>query len=340
MEYRQLGGTGVFVSSIALGAMTFGGADSPIWGTVGGLGAQEADAIVGAALDAGVNLVDTADVYGDGESESILGKVLGSRRDDVVLATKASARTGPGPNDAGATRYHLLRSIEASLSRLGTDRIDLFQIHGFDPLTPLEETLGALDDAVRQGKVRYIGASNFAARQLVKALGVSAREGLARFVSHQCYYSLVGRDVEHEILPASREENVAFLSYAPLASGLLSGKFDRSGATEEGARRNTTDWPPTDREKAYDAVDVLRVVAGRHGTTVARAALAWNIAQPGVTSAIVGARRVPQLLDSLGAVEVALTAQDLAELDAATAPPTAYPAWIQQQVAPSRLPQA
>jgi aryl-alcohol dehydrogenase-like predicted oxidoreductase len=339
MQYGKFGSTGLFVSRIALGAMTFGGTDRPVWGALGGLDAKAADEIVGTALDAGVNLIDTADVYAGGESEKILGDVLGSRRADVILATKVSARAGTGPNEVGASRYHVTRSLEASLTRLRTDHVDLYQIHGFDPLTPLEETLGALDDAVRQGKVRYIGASNFAARQMMKALGISERDRLPRFVSLQSYYSLVGRDVDHEILPLAREENLGFLSYAPLAAGLLSGKFDRSGTADGTARRAQFDWPRVDREKAYDVLDVLRAVAERREATVAQVALAWNLAQPGVTSVIAGARRPAQLADNLGAVDVALTAQDLAELDAASAPPIAYPAWLQQEASAARLPQ-
>jgi aryl-alcohol dehydrogenase-like predicted oxidoreductase len=338
MRYALFGATGLYVSRIALGTMTFGGAGNPLWGGIGGLDAAAADHVLGTALDAGVNLVDTADAYADGEGEEMLGKILGARRNDVIVATKVSARVGSGPNDVGASRYHVMRSLEGSLRRLRTDHVDLYQVHGFDFLTPIEETLGALDDAVRQGKVRYIGASNFAARQILKALGVSAREGLARFISHQCYYSLVGRDVEHEILPAAREEGLAFLSFAPLAAGLLSGKFDRHGTTDDQARRAKFDWPPVDKERAYDAVDVLRKVAARRAITVAQAALAWNLAQPGVTAAIVGARRPEQLQESLGAADVDLTAEDLAEIGAATAPAVAYPAWIQQQAAGERVP--
>jgi aryl-alcohol dehydrogenase-like predicted oxidoreductase len=337
VHHSPLGTTGLFVSRIGLGTMTFGGAGHPLWEGVGALDAAAAERIVGTALDAGVNLIDTADVYAAGESEEILGKVLGPRRDDVVLATKFAAQTGSGPNDLGASRYHVMRSLEGSLRRLRTDHVDLYQIHGFDPLTPVEETLGALDDAVRQGKVRYVGASNLAARQLLKALGVSARAGLARFVAHQCYYSLVGRDVEHEILPAAREEGLAFLSYAPLAAGLLSGKFERDGSTGDGASKARFGNIPMDRERAHDAVDALRVVAERHGVTVAQTALAWNIAQPGVTAALVGARRPEQLEESLGAVDVQLTAGDLAELDAVSSPGVAYPAWVQQMFARQRV---
>lgn len=339
MEYAKFGNTGLFVSRIALGTMTFGGTGTPLWGALGGLDAQAADELVGLALDGGVNLIDTADAYADGEAEEILGQTLGSRRDSVVLATKFSVRTGPGANDVGASRLHVPRALDASLRRLRTDHIDLYQIHGFDPHTPIEETLGALDDAVHQGKVRYLGASNFAARQMMKALGMAERDRLSRFVSLQSYYSLVGRDIDHEILPMVREEKLGFLAWAPLAAGLLSGKFDRSGATDTTARRAQFDWPRVDREKAYDVVDVLKAVAQRREATVAQVALAWLLAQPGVTSLVVGAKRPAQLADNLGALNVELTPEDLTELDTVSAPPVAYPAWLQDEALPGRLPQ-
>jgi aryl-alcohol dehydrogenase-like predicted oxidoreductase len=339
MEYAKFGNTGLFVSRIALGTMTFGGTGTPLWGALGGLDAQAADELLGLALDGGVNLIDTADAYADGEGEEILGQTLGSRRDSVVLATKFCVRTGPGANDVGASRLHVMRALDASLRRLRTDHIDLYQIHGFDPHTPIEETLGALDDAVHQGKVRYLGASNFAARQMMKALGVAERDRLSRFVSLQSYYSLVGRDIDHEILPMVREEKLGFLAWAPLAAGLLSGKFDRSGATDTTARRAQFDWPRVDREKAYDVVDVLKAVAQRREATVAQVALAWLLAQPGVTSLVVGAKRPAQLADNLGALNVELTPEDLTELDTVSAPPVAYPAWLQDEALPGRLPQ-
>ncbi|GLW05943.1 aldo/keto reductase [Microtetraspora sp. NBRC 13810] len=309
--------------------MTFGGRGVQPWDTVGGLDEKETDRLVGAALDQGVNLIDTADVYGMGESEELLGRVLGARRDDVVLATKATARTGPGPNQVGQSRLHLTRSLEDSLRRLNTDHVDLYQIHNFDPLTPFEESLAALDDAVRQGKVRYVGASNLAAWQLMQALGVSERRGFARFCALQSYYSLAGRDIEQEILPLVRDQRLGLLVWSPLAGGLLSGKFDRTGVAESDARRAKADFPPVDREHVYDIIDALRAVAARHDTGVARVALAWVLAQPGVTSVIVGARRPGQLDDNLTAVDLELTAQDLDELGRASARPATYPGWIQ-----------
>jgi aryl-alcohol dehydrogenase-like predicted oxidoreductase len=257
----------------------------------------------------------------------------------VVLATKVYTRVGPGPNDAGLSRLHVLRGLENSLRCLGTDHVDLYQIHSFDPLTPLEETLGALDDVVRQGKVRYIGCSNLAAWQMAKALGVSARYDLASFVSTQSYYSLVGRDVEREILPMVRSENLGMLVWSPLASGFLTGKIGRDGgAPTDGSRRAEREFLPSDRARGFDIVDVLRVVADRHGTSPARVALAWVLAQPGVTSLVIGARRPDQLTDNLAAVDLELSEKDLLELDTVSAIAPTYPGWIQEGGAPQRLP--
>ncbi|MDH2393578.1 MULTISPECIES: aldo/keto reductase [Streptomyces] len=337
MRYEQLGATGVFVSRIALGAMTFGGAGTPPWSLVGGLDEKAADELVGLALDAGVNLIDTADMYAAGECEEILGRVLRSRRQDVLLATKLFARMGAGPNDIGLSRLWVSRALEDSLRRLRTDHIDLYQIHSFDPLTPVEETLAALDDAVRQGKVRYIGASNLAAWQMMKYLGASQLRGWDRFVSQQVYYSLAGRDIEREILPMAVDQKLATLVWSPLAGGFLSGKFDRDGTADDTARRALADFPPVDRERGWDIVDALRVVAARHGVGVTRVALAWVLAQHGVTSVIVGAKRPDQLTENLAAVDLVLTDEDLGELDSASALPAPYPDWCQTAPA-DRLP--
>ncbi|MFI5612342.1 aldo/keto reductase [Amycolatopsis sp. NPDC051903] len=327
------------MSRIALGTMTFGGAGTPPWDVIGGLDLKAADELVGMALDEGVNLVDTADMYAGGETEEFLGKILKGRRRDVVLATKAYSRMGPGPNDVGLSRVHLMNALEDSLRRLGTDHIDLYQIHAHDHLTPIEETLSALDDAVRQGKVRYVGASNTFAWQLAQALGVADLRGYPRFVSLQAYYSLVGRDLERELLPLVRDANLGLLVYSPLAGGFLSGKFTRDGH-DASARRAQADNPPIDRERGYDIVDVLRKIAGKHETTVARTALAWVLAQPGVTSVIVGAKRPAQLRENLAAVDVRLDEADLAELDAVSALPLEYPAWTLRGAYPYRTPQA
>lgn len=325
MKYRTLGDTGVFVSELCLGAMTFGGRGQ-IWETIGGLDQAVVDQIVGRALDAGVNFVDTADVYAAGESETMVGKALKSRRHEVVLATKVRGRTGAGPNDVGLSRLHIMRAVEDSLERLGTDWIDLYQIHRADPLTDIEDTLRALDDLVRQGKVRYIGCSNLPAWQLMKALGISKAEGLERFRCTQSYYSLVGRELERDTIPLVEDQGLGLLVWSPLAGGFLSGKFRRN-QTGEG-RRKTFDFPPVDKEKGYEVVDALVRVAERHDASAARVALAWVLAKPAVTSVIVGARDLRQLDDDLAAVDLQLTAEDLAELDEVSKLPTSYPQWM------------
>lgn len=315
MRYTRLGNTGLLVSRLGLGTMSFGGGDHDFWKVLGGLGDIESGKMLDAALDAGVNLIDTANIYSDGESEEVLGRILGGRRDDVVLATKVYGRMGAGPNDMGLSRLHVMRQLEDSLRRLGTDRIDLYQIHSFDPLTPLEETLRTLDDAVRQGKVRYIGASNLAAWQLMKALGVSALHDLERFASLQAYYSLVGRDIEREILPAVRDQGLGLLVYSPLAGGFLSGKFRRGAEHDRSTRWGKGSNPPVDEARGHDVVDRLDEIAGRHGATVAQVALAWVMQQPGVSSVLVGASRMDQLQGNLAAAGLTLTEDDLAALD-------------------------
>ncbi|WP_410819979.1 aldo/keto reductase [Micromonospora sp. 050-3] len=344
MKYRLLGTTGVYVSEISLGAMTFGGSGHPLWGTLGGLALPEVQRLVDTALDAGVNFVDTADGYSDGESEELLGKALGKRRRDVVLATKVHSRTGPGPNDVGTSRLHIMQNLEDSLRRLGTDHIDLYQIHNFDHITPMEEMLRALDDAVRQGKVRYIGAANFAAWQISKALGISAREKLAGFVSVQEYYSLLGRDVERDVVPMALNEGVGVTVWSPLAGGFLSGKVSRDGAVADSGARSAqpgyASFTPFDPEHAFGVVDVLKGVAERHEVSPARVAVAWLLSRPAVTSVIVGARKHEQLVDNIAASDLTLTAEDLTELDEATKLPVAYPNWIQEGFfAGLRLPQ-
>jgi len=329
MKYRLLADTGVFVSELCLGAMTFGGRGQ-MWEVIGGLDQAAVDAIVHRALDAGVNFVDTADVYSAGESERLLGKALQGRRHQVVLATKVRGRMGPGPNDVGLSRLHIVEAVEASLERLGTDYIDLYQIHRYDPLTDLEDTLRALDDLVRAGKVRYIGCSNLAAWQMMKALALSRASGLERFRCTQSYYSLAGRELEREIIPLLKDQGLGLLVWSPLAGGFLTGKFTREGAGS--GRRAQFDFPPVDRERGYRIVEALQAVAVRHGATVPRVALAWVLAQDGVTSVIIGARRLDQLDDNLKAVDVTLTPEDLQALDEVSRPAPEYPAWM------SRLP--
>lgn len=271
MQYAQLGNTGVFVSRLCLGTMTFGGAGS-IFSIVGGLEQKAADTLVGQSLDAGINFIDTANIYAAGESETMLGKALGAKRKDIVLATKAFGRMGPGPNEVGVSRLSLMQQVEASLKRLGTDYIDLYQIHGWDSVTPMEESLRALDDLVRQGKVRYIGVSNWQAWQIMKALGISERRGLEKFATLQAYYSMVGRDLEHEIVPLLEDQKLGLMTWSPLAGGALSGKFSRTNRANDG-RRTQFDFPPVDVEKLYDIVDVLGGIAKKHGVSVAQVAL-------------------------------------------------------------------
>ena len=301
MEYKQLGNTGVFVSRICLGAMTFGGAGG-IFEVIGGLRQHDVDTLVENSLDAGVNFIDTANVYAGGESETMVGKALGSRRKDVVVATKVFGRMGPGANQVGLSRLHIMQEVEASLLRLNTDYIDLYQIHGFDPLTPFEETLGALNDLVRQGKVRYIGCSNLTAWQIMKALGVSALGHLEKFITLQAYYSLTRARTGAGDHSHAADQKMGLLVWSPLAGGFLTGKFTRNGSSgNEAARRSKFNFPPVNLEKGYDIVDVMSRLAGRHGATVAQVALAWLLHQPSVTSVIIGARNTNQLKDNLAA---------------------------------------
>src|SRR5215510_12369302 len=277
MKYRLLADTGVYVSELCLGAMTFGGRGQ-MWEVIGGIDQPEVDAIVHRALDAGVNFIDTADVYAAGESETMVGKAIVGRRQDIVLATKVRGRMGKTPNAVGLSRLHILEAVEASLKRLGTDYIDLYQIHRFDALTNLEDTLRALDDLVRAGKVRYIGCSNLAAWQMMKALAISREQHLERFRCTQSFYSLAGRELEREMIPLLKDQGLGLLVWSPLAGGFLSGKFTRQGG-DEAARRATFDFPPVNKEQAFDLLDVLTRIARRHEASVARVSLAWVLAQ-------------------------------------------------------------
>jgi aryl-alcohol dehydrogenase-like predicted oxidoreductase len=326
MNYRELADTGVFVSELCLGTMTFGGRGQ-IWEVIGGIDQPSVDALVSRALDAGINFVDTANVYAAGESETMLGKALGSRRHEVVLATKVRGRTGPGPNQVGLSRLHILQSVEASLKRLDTDYIDLYQIHRFDLLTNIEDTLRALDDLVRAGKVRYIGCSNLAAWQVMKALAVSRDQGLERFKCTQSYYSLAGRDLEREMIPLLKDQGLGLLVWSPLAGGFLSGKFTRDSG-DEAARRAKFDFPPVNKEKGFDILEVAKEIADRHGVSVAQIALAWILANSAVTSVIIGARKPSQLEDNLKAIDVRLSAEDMKALDEVSKLTTEYPAWM------------
>lgn len=327
MRYNNLGNTGLFVSELCLGTMTFGGAG--IWTAIADVEQEGATALVKAALDAGVNFIDTANVYSNGISEQMTGKALkdlGVKRSDVIVATKALGPMGDGVNDRGASRRHLLEQIDASLERLGLDHVDLYQLHGWDPATPVEQTLRALDEIVRSGRARYIGVSNWAAWQIMKALGISRYLALEPFASLQAYYSLAGRDLEREIVPLLRSEGVGLMVWSPLAGGFLSGKYGRNNEAE--GRRATFDFPPVDKDRAYDVIDAMREVAAARGCTVAQVALAWLLKQPAVSTVIVGAKRPDQLADNLGAVDVELTGEDLEKLDKVSRLPAEYPGWM------------
>jgi aryl-alcohol dehydrogenase-like predicted oxidoreductase len=331
MRMTNLGRTGLFVSELCLGTMTFGGAEGTMWGHIGQLQRSEAESLMGQALDAGINFIDTADVYGAGASEQITGQAMRNlkvARDQVVVASKVFGETGPGANMRGNTRSHILDGVKASLKRLQLDHIDLYQIHGFDAATPIEETMRALDQLVRHGHVRYIGVSNWAAWQIVKALGISERLGLARFESLQAYYTVAGRDLERELVPMLRSEGLGLMVWSPLAGGLLSGKYGRDQSAQAGSRRVVFDFPPVNKERAWDVVDAMREIAAARGATVPQIALAWLLHQPQVTSVIVGAKKPEQLADNIGATQVALSADDLQRLDAASRLPAEYPGWM------------
>jgi aryl-alcohol dehydrogenase-like predicted oxidoreductase len=340
MEYRQLGHSGLRVSALTLGTMTFGGRGH--WTRVGATEVDTATRQVDMCLDAGVNLIDTADVYSDGLSEEVVGKTLKGRRDRVLVATKARFAMGDGPNDAGLSRHHLIRACEASLRRLGTDYIDLFQVHEWDGHTPLEETLSALDHLVNAGKVRYIGCSNYSAWHIMKALGISERKNLQRFVSQQIYYSLQSRDAEYELVPVALDQGVGILVWSPLAGGLLSGKYRRGQDMPEGSR-HLTDWnePPVhDEDQLYDIVDVLVEIAEARGVSAAQVALAWTLGRPGIATVVVGARTEEQLADNLGAADLTLEDDERARLDEVSAPRLMYPYWHQAKSASERLSEA
>ena len=340
MRYNPLGRAGLHVSEICLGTMTFGG-QGETWKHMGALQQDDVDGIVRAAVEAGVNFIDTADVYSAGRSEQLLGQALhnlGIRRDSVVIATKAYGAIGDGPNDRGASRGHLMDAVDASLKRLQTDHIDLYQMHGSDPVTPLDETLRALDDLVRAGKIRYVGVSNWPAWRIMKGLGLAGRYGWSRPVSLQAYYSIAGRDLEREIVPLLTEEGVGLMVWSPLAGGLLSGKFGPGSNGPEGARRTIFDFPPVDRERAWACIAAMRDIATPRGVSVARVALAWLLAKPVVTSVIIGAKTQAQLDDNIAATTLHLTAAELAALDAVSVLPAEYPGWMMARQGDLRRP--
>jgi aryl-alcohol dehydrogenase-like predicted oxidoreductase len=337
VEYRTLGGSGLRVSVLTMGTMTFGGTGG--FGDVGSTGLVEARRQVDMCLDAGVNLIDTADVYSAGLSEEIVGEVLDGRRDRALLATKVRMEMGEGPNDAGLSRHHVITGCEASLRRLRTDHIDLYQVHEWDGQTPLEETLEALDQLVSSGKVRYVGASNYTAWQLMKALGVAERTGLPRFVSQQIYYSLQAREAEYELIPLAVDQGLGVLVWSPLAGGLLSGKYRRDHEAPAGSRQ-LTDWgePPVyDQEGLYDIIEALVGIGAEHGVSAAQVALAYTLGKPSVTSLVIGARTSEQLADNLAAASLTLAESERELLDKISSPPLIYPYWHQARTASDRL---
>jgi aryl-alcohol dehydrogenase-like predicted oxidoreductase len=330
MRYNTLGRTGLFVSELCLGTMTFGG-QGGIWSSIGGLQQSDADALVRSAIDAGINFIDTANVYSEGFSEQITGQALrnlGIAREDVIIATKFFGSMGPGPNARGASRANILDSVHASLKRLQLDHIDLYQVHGFDSITPIEETLQALDVLVRQGLVRYIGVSNWAAWQIAKAVGISERLNLARFASLQAYYTIAGRDLERELAPMMLSEGIGLMVWSPLAGGLLSGKYSREGEKKGEGRRGDFSFPPVDQDRAYAVIDAMKPIAEARGISIAQIALAWLLHQSPVTSVIIGAKRIDQLADNIAATAVTLTEDELKTLADVSKLPAEYPGWM------------
>lgn len=329
MKYNILGNTGLLVSELCLGTMTFGGRG--FWTNIGELDQKPVDELVKRSVDGGINFIDTANVYSEGLSEEMTGQAihnLGLDRHALVIATKVRGTMGEKPNQTGLSRGHIMEQVEQSLKRLNTDYIDLYQIHGFDPFTPLDETLRALDDLVRSGKVRYIGCSNLAAWQIMKALAYSEYHHLAKFVSLQAYYTIAGRDLEREVIPLLKDQNVGLMVWSPLAGGLLSGKYTRDGQGPEGARRVNFDFPPVDKDRAFTILDVLHPMAEDKGVSVARLALAWLLQQEVVTTVIIGAKKMEQLEDNLEAIAVNFTAEELEKLDKVSRLPEEYPGWM------------
>ncbi|NDL63937.1 aldo/keto reductase [Acerihabitans arboris] len=339
MRYSTFGNTGLFVSELCLGTMTFGG-EGGMWGQIGNLQQADAERLIGRSLDAGINFIDTANVYSEGRSETITGQALKNlkvAREDVVVATKVFGASGTqGVNSSGLSRFHIMDGVKASLKRLQLDHIDLYQVHGFDPATPIEETLYALDNLVQHGHVRYIGVSNWSAWQIMKALGISARLELARFASLQAYYTIAGRDLERELVPLLQSEKVGLLTWSPLAGGLLSGKYDRHTAEVEGSRRTTFDFPPVNKERAYDCIDAMREIGAAKGASVAQIALAWLLHQQVVTSVIIGAKKIEQLEDNIAATAITLSPDELARLDKVSRLPAEYPGWMLERQGENR----
>jgi aryl-alcohol dehydrogenase-like predicted oxidoreductase len=339
MKYNFLGNTGVLVSELCFGTMTFGG--DGYFEVIGKVQQDEGTALVKTALDTGINFFDTANVYSYGKSEEILGqsfRTLGVKRSDVFIATKARGRMAPGANQVGLSRLHIMDSVNESLARLGSDHIDLFYIHGVDAVTSLDETMRGLEDVVRSGKVRYLGVSNHAAWQIMKANGIAEKNGWTKFVACQHYYTIAGRDLERELIPMMQDQNLGLMPWSPLAGGFLSGKYTRNSESSGENRRDNFDFPPVDKEKAYDIIDVIQPIAQAHGVSVAQIALAWLLHQKAVTSVIIGAKKPEQLADNIAATNVVLSADELDQLNKISALKAEYPQWMIERQARERIP--
>jgi aryl-alcohol dehydrogenase-like predicted oxidoreductase len=340
MKFNALGNTGVLVSELCFGAMTFGG--KGFWEAIGRVPQEEVNQLVKLAIENKINFFDTANAYSEGLSEQMLGqamKDLGINRQQFLLATKVRLRMGPGANQVGLSRLHILDSVNDSLRRLQTDHIDLLYIHGVDPLTPLHETMRGLEDVVRAGKVRYIGVSNHPAWKVVKANAIARQHGWTAFIASQNYYSIAGRDIEREIIPMLLSEGIALMPWSPLAGGFLSGKYTRHNEKAGDSRRDTFDFPPLNKEKAYNIIDMMIKIGKKHDASAARVAIAWMLQKPGVTSIIIGAKRKDQLLDNIAATELKLTQTEMKELDEISALPSEYPGWMVQRQLAGRWPE-
>lgn len=340
MKYNQLGSTGVLVSELCLGTMTFGGRG--FWEAVGKVPQDEVNQLLKTAIDGGINFIDTANAYSEGLSETMLGKSLrdlGINRQQVVIATKARIRMGTGANQVGLSRLHIMDSVNDSLQRMGLDHIDLLYIHGVDPLTPLEETMRGLENVVRSGKVRYLGISNHPAWMVTKANGIAERNGWTKFSAGQYYYSLASRDIEREIIPMAQAENIGIMPWSPLAGGFLSGKFTRQKEKVGNSRRDEFDFPPLDKVKAYDIIDLMLTIAQSHQVSAAQVALAWMLKKPGISSIIIGAKKMDQLTDNLASTQLQLTDAEMEQLDAISALAPEYPGWMVDRQMRDRFPE-
>lgn len=338
MKYNYVGNTGLLVSELCFGTMTFGGQDAGVWDNIGKLQQKEVNDMMKTVLDAGINFIDTANVYSFGQSEQLLGqslKDLGIKRDGVIIATKLLSRMDPRPNSTGLSRYHIFNSVDQSLQRLQLDHIDILYVHGVDPRTELEEIVHSLNDIVNTGKVRYIAICNWPAWMVAKAQAIAHYNHWHRFIGLQHYYSVVTRDIEHELVPMAADHHLAIFPWSPLAGGFLTGKFTREGGTA-GARRDAFDFPPIDKEKAYNAVDVMKAVGEQYKASTAQVTLAWVRQQPGVTSTIIGAKTIDQVNANIKSTELVLTADDLQKIDAVSPLPAQYPGWMVKWQASNR----